>query len=203
MMEPGSSESVPNLESSMMLFHKAKAGDREALDRLYTRYLPRLSRWASGRLSPTSRHLEDTSDLVQEVLIRFLDKVDEFDPQHPGALMAYLRTALLNRIRDVSRYVARRPDRVDVDKADEAQVATPLSPYEECVAKETTERYEAALQRLSEDEQAAIILKVELDYSNEEMAQELNKPSADAARMFASRALLKLAREMAKAEPAA
>ena len=201
MREPDSPDPVPNIESSVMLFHKAKAGDRNALDLLYTRYLPRLSRWASGRLPPKARHLEDTSDLVQDVLIRFLDKVDEFDPQHPGALMAYLRTALLNRIRDASRYVGRRPDRVDIEKADEEQVAAPLSPYEECVAKETTDRYEAALGRLGEEERAAIILKVELDYSNEEIAQELNKPSVDAARMFTNRALLKLAREMARAEP--
>src|SRR5689334_16083378 len=50
------------------LLRLAKAGDPQALDALMSRYLPRLQRWASGRLPPWARSLLDTSDLVQETL---------------------------------------------------------------------------------------------------------------------------------------
>lgn len=36
--------------SSLTLLERAQAGDRAALDPLIARYLPRLQRWASGRL---------------------------------------------------------------------------------------------------------------------------------------------------------
>ena len=44
----------------------AKAGDPVAIERIMSRYLPRLQRWASGRLPSYARSLLDTSDLVQD-----------------------------------------------------------------------------------------------------------------------------------------
>jgi DNA-directed RNA polymerase specialized sigma24 family protein len=58
------------------------------------------------------------------------------------------------------------------------------------------ERYEAALQRLRPEEREAIIARVEMERSYQEIAISLGKPSADAARMAVSRALLRLAEEM-------
>jgi RNA polymerase sigma factor (sigma-70 family) len=196
-MESETPKSPTPLESTLTLLRAGKAGDRAALDRLYVRYLPRLSRWAKNRLPATARHLEDTSDVVQDVLVKFFtNKVDAFEPQHAGSLMAYLRTAVLNQIRDRIRKEGRRPEQVDADDVD-LRAGTP-SPYEEFVAQETAEQYEDALARLSSEERAAVILRVELDYSNEEIAEDLGKPSVDAARMFVHRAIFKLAKEMTK-----
>ena len=60
-----------------------------------------------------------------------------------------------------------------------------------------TTRYEEALARLRSDEQEALIARIELGYTYSEMAEVLGKPSADAARKAAQRALVRLAREMA------
>ena len=57
---------VTDPESSVELLERARAGDSDALDRLLGRYLPRLRRWASGRLPRRARDLSDTDDLVQE-----------------------------------------------------------------------------------------------------------------------------------------
>lgn len=186
-----------NLASSVSLFRRAKGGDDVALETLYSRYLPRLSRWASGRLSGGARSLQDTSDVVQDVMTRFLHKIDAFEPRHDGALLAYLRTAILNRIRDVARSApAKANEALSDDTGKRALRTTAPTPIEECIAADTIDRYETALARLTEDERAAVILKIELDFSPDELAQALEKPSADAARMFAHRAILKLAREM-------
>ena len=57
----------PNLEErTQELVERAKGGDSEALERLLARAMPRLRRWATGRLPRWTRDLTDTDDLVQE-----------------------------------------------------------------------------------------------------------------------------------------
>ena len=58
------------------------------------------------------------------------------------------------------------------------------------------EHYERALERLKPEEREAIIARVEMDYTYEELAQVLGKPTAEAARKAAQRALVRLAEEM-------
>ena len=64
------------------------------------------------------------------------------------------------------------------------------------IGRETLEHYETALQRLRPEEREAIVARAEMGYSYEELAQVLGKPTADAARMAAQRALVHLAEEM-------
>ena len=71
-------------------------------------------------------------------------------------------------------------------------------PLESAIGIEALERYEAALARLRPEEREAIVARVEMDGSYQEVAQALGKPSADAARMAVSRALLRLAEEMSR-----
>ena len=54
-----------SLESTTDLVERVKRGEQEALDRLFTRQLPALRRWARGRLPRRMRDLQDTDDLVQ------------------------------------------------------------------------------------------------------------------------------------------
>src|SRR5262245_53657626 len=54
-------------ESSFELLLKAKQGDRQAVERLWARYIPRIRRWAHGRLPASSRGLLDTDDLAQDI----------------------------------------------------------------------------------------------------------------------------------------
>jgi tetratricopeptide (TPR) repeat protein len=56
--------------------------------------------------------------------------------------------------------------------------------------------YERALASLKDDEREAIVLRVELGLDYEEMAAQLGKPTADAARMAVKRAIARLAHEM-------
>ena len=179
----------------MRLLERARAGDPSALDTLFARYTGPLRRWASGRLPRYARDAADTQDLVQEALLQTLRKVETFEPRGPGALHAYLRQALLNRIRDYLRRFERRgtPAAVDSQTRDDAP-----SPLDEAIGRQATERYERALARLTPSDREAIIARVELGCSYEELAEALGKPSPDAARQAAKRALLRLAREMTR-----
>jgi RNA polymerase sigma-70 factor (ECF subfamily) len=182
------------LESSFELVERARAGDAQALDRLCARFLPRLRAWASGRVPRGARDLMDTADLAQETLVRVIGRLDVFEQRHDGALAAYLRQALANRIRDEARRVQRRPRAVDADALEWRDLGP--SPLEEAIGAETLELYEAALARLRPEDREAIVARVDLGTPYAALAELLDKPSEDAARMTVSRALVRLAQEM-------
>jgi RNA polymerase sigma-70 factor (ECF subfamily) len=182
-----------DVESTFVLLDMARGGDGRALDRLFARYLTPLRRFAHGRLPASARDLMDTNDLVQETLLQTFKRIDDFKPQREGALLAYLRQGLVNKVRDEIRRRARRPTRETLgDSAPDAAE----SPLEAAIGQEAVDRYETALQRLKDEEREAIIARVELGMSFEEVAAALDKPSADAARKTVSRAVARLAEEM-------
>jgi RNA polymerase sigma factor (sigma-70 family) len=180
-------------ESTLDLLGRVQAGDNQALDLLYLRYLAPLRRWARGRLPRWARDLRDTDDLVQDTLLHTLRHVESFDYRGVGALQAYLRQAVVNRVRDECRRVGRRPE---VTVVEDHLVSDAPSPLEEAVGAETLARYDAALSRLSETEREAVVARVEMGSSYLEIAEALGKPTADAARMTVGRALIRLAEEM-------
>ncbi len=185
------------LERTIDLVARVKSGDADALDRLCARFLPPLRRWASGRLPRGARSLMDTDDLVQETVVRAVKRLGSFESRHEGALQAYLRQAVVNRIRDEVRRWRRSPDSTQLDDRHADKAASPL---EIAIGHEAVDRYERALSRLRPEEREAIVARIELDQSYQEVAAALGKPSVDAARMTVSRALLRLAEEMSRGE---
>jgi RNA polymerase sigma-70 factor (ECF subfamily) len=190
--EPLPSQPIDALPS-LILLARLQQGDETARDELVRRYWPRLQRWARGRLPHGARDLHDTTDLVQETMLAALRRLGDFEPEHDGALQAYLRTAILNRIRTLARRAGTRAQRIDLDSG--VLDGSP-SPLEQAIGREALERYERALHRLRPDDRHAIQLKVELDLPYPDIARELGKPTLTAARMAVSRALARLAKEM-------
>jgi RNA polymerase sigma factor (sigma-70 family) len=190
------SEGFPSgCESTSELVRRVHRGDRQALDRLCELYLPSLRRWATGRLPRWARDLLDTDDLVQDTVFKTLQRIEAFEPRREGAFQAYLRQALLNRIRDEVRRVRRKPPSAE---SPEETASPDASPLEKAIGGEAFERYEAALRRLPDEDQAAIMARIEMGFSYAELAASLGKPTTDAARMAVSRALMRLAKEMSR-----
>ena len=189
---------VPNSdlqsESSCVLLSRARAGDSTALDELCSRYIPRLRRWAHGRLPSWARGgALDTHDLVQDTMAHVVLRLPTFEPRHDAAFQAYLRQALLNRIRDEIRRAQRHPP---ADPLDTSRPSSEPSPLEEAIGAEALDRYEAALQRLKPGDREAIIVRIEMGLPYADVAEALGKPSAAAAHMAVSRALVRLVEEM-------
>ena len=61
------------------------------------------------------RDLADTDDLVQDTLLQTFKRIGDFEPRGIGALQAYLRQVILNRLRDELRRKGRRPDATDLE----------------------------------------------------------------------------------------
>jgi len=192
---PSADAAERTVESSMDLLLRAQTGDNRAVDELCARYLPRLRRWAHGRLPWSSRRVLDTEDLLQDVLIKAVTHVETFHPRHEGAFAGYVRQTLLNRLRDEGRKERRHPRLASIE---DEHVDEGPSPLENAIGKDALERYEAALQRLKPQDRELIIARVELGFSAAEIAAEFGKPSAGAAQMAVTRALVKLAEEISR-----
>jgi RNA polymerase sigma-70 factor (ECF subfamily) len=187
----------PDLLITGDLVRRAKDGDERALDVLMARYRPRLERWASGRLPAYARSLLDTGDLVQETLLKAIEGLDRIEVRGPGFFQAYVRQAVLNRIRDQVRWSKRRPSPETSmgGVLDDLHDVAP-SPLESAIGSDLLERYEAALAELSEEERQLLHLGIELDFDYEEIAAVMERTSRDAVRMAIQRALRKLAEVM-------
>lgn len=180
-------------ESTAALLQLVQGGDDAARERLLARYVPILRRWAHGRLPARARGLSDTDDLVQITLLRVLKQLHRFESRHEGAFLAYLRRILLNAMRDQIQRAATRGVQLEVP---ESMPASGPSPLEQALGRDTLERYDAAFARLSEEQQEAVFMRVEMGCTYEEIAVALEKASANTARMVVSRAIARLAVEM-------
>ena len=195
MAEHRNSSSGPpgTMETTATLIARIREGDTDARERLFARYLAPLRRWAHGRLPAHCRDLVDTDDLVQITMVKTLDKVRGFEPRWEGAFLAYLRRGLVNQIRDQIRHASRRPEKAEL--GEEIREEGP-SPLEKALGQEALESYEAALVRLPEMQQEAVVMRIELGLTYPEIAAALGSPSPNAARMAVSRALVRLAEEI-------
>ena len=180
-------------ESTLSLLARAQSGDAQALDELFGRYVPLLRRWAAGRLPRRVRDLADTPDLVQETMLQVFKNIEGFQHRGEGAFHAYLRQAVMNRIRNEIRNAQRRPERVELDQGapDDG-----VSPLEAAIGTEAIERSEGALPRLRDAERELVVARVELGLTYAEVAEAVGKSSPDAARMAVTRAIARLIEEM-------
>jgi RNA polymerase sigma factor (sigma-70 family) len=188
-----SGPSVEDASSTALLLNRARHGDRAALDDLFARQTQLLRRWASGRLPHWARGVTDTDDLIQDALLQTFKRLDGFDARGPGALNAYLRQAVINRLRDELRRQMHRT--VALPTEEWVSTAGP-SPLDLAIGTEALARYERALDRLRPGEKECLVARLELGFSFEELAAWTHRSSADAARKATERALVRLVEEM-------
>ena len=191
-MANGGDSSTP-ADTTGRLIARAQSGDATAMNDLFGRHVPDLSRWARGRLPKWARDLTDTHDLVQDTVLQTFKQMRAFEWRGKGALRAYLRQALMNRLRNEIRRVSRRPVTEEVEHELSSQKTSPL---QAAIRQEQQARYERALCCLKEADRALIVARLELGLTYEEIASEFGKPTWNAARMAVARALLRLATEL-------
>lgn len=185
--------SVTNPRSTVELLSAYRSGDDSARDRLVERCLPLLLRWARGRLPAYGRSMAETDDLVQVSLMRALNNLETFDAKRPGALLGYLRTILMNAVREEIRRT--RNQRIAPDYSRDL-VDPARSVLDQAIGREQIEAYERALGELTDAQREAVVLRLEFGMSYPEIAVELKSNSPDAARMLVTRGLVALAEAM-------
>ena len=186
--EPVTSNPELPCDSTLAVLERAREGDESAARILMERALPAVRRWTHGRMPAYARGTVDTEDLVQDAVVRTLKRLRTFNHRTVGALQAYLRGAVVNRIRDLIRRSRTRGRAVDIGE-DLPDMAP--SPLETAILRERLENFLEALQRLSPSDRQVVVWRIELGYSADDIARRLGK-SKGAAAMTLSRALARL-----------
>jgi RNA polymerase sigma-70 factor (ECF subfamily) len=185
------------METTSELVRRAAAGDSAALEAIIKRYFPALMRIAHGRLPQGARGLMETGDIVQATVVRALAHLGTFQAEREGAFLAYLRTILLNQIRDVARQFSRRPGEVPL--ADDLP-SFQDGPLEQIIGRERLDLYEKALKRLPKRQREALIMRLEFGSAYEDVAVATGFRTANAARMAVGRAMKRMATVMREIE---
>ncbi len=181
-------------EPTIELVTRARSGDMTAMEALLQRCLPPLKRWAHGRLPAAARGRLDTGDLVQEAALHVLGNLGTFEPRHVGAMQAYLRQSVINRICDEVRRICRQPPPLELP---EDHPSDRTSPEEDAIRAEEYDHYREAVQRLMPKDRALIVGRIEMQWSLAEIAHRYGMPSVDAARMAVNRAVKRLSADFA------
>jgi RNA polymerase sigma factor (sigma-70 family) len=179
-------------DSTLDVLERAQGGDEMAAKILIERALPSVRRWARGRLPGYARSDADTEDVVQDAFLRTLRRIKRFQHRTVGGLQAYLRQAVVNRVRDLIRGSKRRGTADAIER--EPRDWKP-SPLEAAIMREQLDHFLEALRKLRPADRQVIVWRIELGYTADEIATKLGKSKA-AAGMTVSRAMARLAKEM-------
>ena len=186
---PEGNDALLSDEPTIELVVRARDGDRLAVEALLQRSIPSLKRFAHGRLPAAARGSLDTGDLVQETVLHVLRRLDTFEARHVGAMQAYLRQSVINRIRDEVRRIGRHPAPAELPQDLAADMPSPL---EEAVRSEAYERYRTVLATLNPRDRQMVVARIEAQWNLAEIAERFNMRTVDGARMAVTRALRRL-----------
>ena len=182
------------------LLSRIHQGDPAAPERVLRRVLPMLFKHAHAKLPRAARGPIDTSDVVQDVIVGILPRLQKFDPAEPEKLRAYLQRSVTNRIIDELRRAQRRGTSVYLDDPASPQVrAAIILPDEDASWKEDFALYLAALKEISASDRKAIVARFHLGLSYEEIAALTARSSAEVTGVAVRRALERLEKQLARA----
>jgi RNA polymerase sigma-70 factor (ECF subfamily) len=180
--------------STLSLLKRARAGDEVASDLLFQSHLPRINRWAHGRLPQWARQGLDTSDLVQDAASNAFRHLNRFEYRGSGSFAAFFRLSVLNKLRDHMRRVRPAPMQV-TDAICGSAGPTALDTLSR---DESVRRCRRAIQQLRPLDRQLIRGRFEAQLSFVQLAEHIGMHSPDAARIAVTRAVLRLARAISE-----
>jgi RNA polymerase sigma-70 factor (ECF subfamily) len=192
---------VQDSSETERLLQKARAGEREAVARLFDRHRSYLQRVVELRLDPKLRPRLDASDVVQDAQIEALRRLDGYLDQPALPFRLWLRQIAYDRLLMLRRFhvqAARRsverdaplPDRSSLMLAQQLLAPGP-SPSQQLALREFVRRVREAVNQLPEADREILILRKLEGLSNQETAQVLHTDPATASRRY-GRAVIKL-----------
>jgi RNA polymerase sigma-70 factor (ECF subfamily) len=184
--------------ATVELVARARGGDERAWEILMRRYRGPLQRFARSRLARQPHRLADTDDVVQDVTINVFRRLHRIELRFPGALLAYLRRSVSNRVADEHRRSVRQGPTATLD---DNFPDGHRSPLDATIARDKVRVYRTALLALGADDRLAIVMRLEKGESYDAIAGRLGKPTPNAARVAVARAMFKLAKQMGPLPP--
>ena len=141
---------------------KFKCGSKEALRRIYEKYLNRLLTFAMALLNDASA----AEDVVHDVFVSFAESAEDF--KLSGNLKSYLTTCVMNRARDRIRANRRRPRPLD---AAESVSSNLDGPDRAILCSEASQRLNHAVAQLPAEQREVIVLRLKGEMKFREIAR--------------------------------
>lgn len=188
---------------SRYLIERAGAGDREALDRLFARALPRLRALLAVKAGPALRQRLDLDDLVQEAYVEAVRQFEGYAWQGPDSFFRWLATVAIHRLQNVARMeraekrdARREVPLVGAETAMRFGGVTDASdpgpgPRTLTVGAEAGDRMQQALGQLADADREVIVLARMQGLPLQEVADRIGR-TRNATALLLSRALRKL-----------
>jgi len=145
-----------------LLKWRFKCGSREALSRIYEKYLNNVLTLAMALLNDTGA----AEDVVHDVFVSFAKSAESFKLR--GSLKSYLGTCVINRARDRIRTKQRqstRPDKIDLISPEENE------PDQSVIYSEESRRLNDAIAQLPDTQREVIILRLKSEMKFKEIAR--------------------------------
>jgi len=179
---------------------RAKGGDRQALGELYDRCRRYLLLIANHELDDQLRAKLGPSDVVQDTLLKAQTNFGRFQGRTDGELKAWLRTILINSLRDTARsfrpgskrdLARERELQAILAQAPIARTSSAESPSKVALSLEQQEQLTVALYLLPDDYRRVVTLRNLERRSFNEIGAEMSR-SSEAARKLWLRAIDRL-----------
>jgi RNA polymerase sigma-70 factor (ECF subfamily) len=140
---------------------KLRRGSREALARVYEKYIDAMLTLAMGLLGRRAA----AEDVVQDVFLSFARSAKDLRAR--GSLRSYLATCVLNRVRD-SRRQRQRQARRDAELCVFAESA---GPEQAAILVEETARLNQAVARLPDEQREVVLLRLKVNLKFRDIAK--------------------------------
>lgn len=180
---------MPAPTSTFGLIERARAGDRDAFESLFSKYRRRLAVLIHYKLSPELRRFADEDDILQETLLRAFSALSEFDYRGPGSFLGWSARIAGNVLADLDRAHrrARRNDAADAPLED-VSPADSRTPSRVLAQKQAVHAVLRRLDDLPPDYRSVILMAKFESLTTAEMAERLGR-SREAVAVLLHRAL--------------
>ncbi len=153
-------------ETESLLIARAKAGDVEAIGRLYERYAPQIRRYIAVRLGDPAQ----AEDICGDVFVKVLESLDRYEDRG-WPFSAWLYRIAYARTVDVLRQARRRPSL----PLDEALLGALDPPDEAVMARLAYHEISGVMGALTSDQQLVLRLRFGEGRSLAEIAESLGR----------------------------
>jgi RNA polymerase sigma factor (sigma-70 family) len=161
-------EKLQMIEDELLKW-RFKRGSKDALRRIYEKYLNHLLTLAMALLNDAGR----AEDVVHDVFVSFAGSAKDF--KLGGNLKSYLTTCVINRARDQIRASRRGPTQLDPAKS----ISSKLNePEQVIISSEESQRLNRAIAQLPIEQRQVIILRLKGEMTFREIAK-LNNVSVN------------------------